>query len=128
MATKKTTTKKAPKKANTAPKSRPMPNGESVHAGEAKREVRWSDRRIAVVKAMRKLGAVSQESARTAGEIAKKAGIKEDDVAKVKIILDVYRVTELLHNDYAKSYKEEGVRELRYFLTKKGREAVMVNQ
>jgi hypothetical protein len=114
------------KKANTAPKSKPMPNGRSVHADEPKREPLWNDRRVAIVKAMRKLNATNRGNARTAGEIQKVAqkAAKElagdDGLARVKIILDVYRTTELLHNGFAQSVREEGERELRYFLTKRG--------
>lgn len=109
-----------PQKANTAPKRAPMPNGKSVNASEAQREPVWSDRRVAVVKAMRKLGAVSDSTARTAEEICKSAGMAADDVFRVKVILDVYRTNELLHNGFAASCRHEGERALRYFLTKKG--------
>lgn len=43
-----------------------------------------------------------------------------DRVDLVKIILDVYRTSELLHNGFAESCRHEGERGLRYFLTKKG--------
>lgn len=94
----------------------------SVHADEPKREVVWSERRTAIVKAMRKLGAVSVATAATAGAIAKQAGMGEDEVVKVKIVLDVYRTNELIHNGYARSVRAEGTRELHYYLTTKGRE------
>lgn len=93
----------------------------SVHADEPKREVVWSERRVAVVKAMRKLGAVSATTAVTASAIAKAAGIPEDEVFRVKVVLDVYRVTELVHNGFAKSVRPEGSRELAYYLTPKGK-------
>ena len=93
-------------------------NGQSVHAKEPKREPVWNDRRTAIVKAMRTLGAVGKTTARTAGEIAAKAKIK--DVPTVKIVLDVYRTNELLHNGFADSVKHDGERELRYYLTAKG--------
>jgi hypothetical protein len=108
-------------RANTAPKSLPLSNdGKSVHADLPKREPVWSERRVAVVKGMRKLGAVSESTAKTAIEIAKAAGIDQDDVYRVKVILDVYRTNELVHNGFAKSVRYPGERELRYFLTKKG--------
>jgi hypothetical protein len=108
-------------RANTAPKSLPLSNdGKSVHADLPKREPVWSERRVAVVKGMRKLGAVSESTAKTAIEIAKAAGIEQDDVYRVKVILDVYRTNELVHNGFAKSVRYPGERELRYFLTKKG--------
>jgi hypothetical protein len=95
-------------------------DGKSVHADLPKREPVWSERRVAVVKGMRKLGAVSESTAKTAIEIAKAAGIEQDDVYRVKVILDVYRTNELVHNGFAKSVRYPGERELRYFLTKKG--------
>jgi hypothetical protein len=108
-------------RASTAPKSLPLSNdGKSVHADLPKREPVWSERRVAVVKGMRKLGAVSESTAKTAIEIAKAAGIDQDDVYRVKVILDVYRTNELVHNGFAKSVRYPGERELRYFLTKKG--------
>lgn len=120
--------KKKPNKkarASTAPKSKPMPNGKSVHASEPKREPVWSPRRVAIVKAMRSLNATSAEKARTATEIGTRAGkVDGVDLGKrvdlVKIVLDVYRTAELLHNGFAKSTRLEGDRELRYFLTEKG--------
>lgn len=119
-------TKSKKSKPNTAPKSKPMPNGKSVHHTEPKREPKWNARRIAVVKAMRTLGAVDANNARTAGDIAKKAGSPDgvklsERVDLVKIILDVYRTSELIHNGFAASTREEGERELRYYLTAKGR-------
>jgi hypothetical protein len=96
-----------------------------AHAAEPTREPNWNPRRIAIVKAMRTLKAINPQSARTAGEIAKRAG-KVDGVDLtgrvdlVKIILDVYRTSELLHNGFASSVRMEGERELRYFLTAKG--------
>lgn len=108
----------------TAPKSKPMPDGKSVHATEPTREPNWTPRRVAVVKAMRALGAVSATEARPAEEITAKASKSAPElvgrVDLVKIILDVYRTSELLHNGFAKSCKHEGERGLRYYLTAKG--------
>lgn len=106
---------------------------ESVHAEEPTREPKWSLRRVAVVKAMRALGAVDKTTARTAEDIAKKAGTVDgiklaDRVDLVKIILDVYRTAELLHNGYAASTKYDGERGLRYYLTAKGQKTEMVNK
>lgn len=118
--------KKAPKPASKAPKSKPMPNGQSVHADQPTREPNWNPRRIAVVKAMRALGAIDASTAVTATEVGKKAGTVEgiklgERVDLVKIILDVYRTSELLHNGFAASVRHEGERELRYYLTAKGK-------
>jgi hypothetical protein len=118
-------TAKAPKAASKAPKSKPMPDGKSVHATEPKREPVWNSRRIALVKAMRKLGATGQDSARTPEDIAKTMGTVEgikmtDRVDLIKIILDVYRTAELVHNGFAASTKHEGVRGNVYYLTQKG--------
>jgi hypothetical protein len=117
--------KAAVEKASTAPKSKPMPDGKSVHADLPTREPKWSDRRKAVVLAMRKLGATGVTTAVPASkiaEVAAKHGAPEvaDRVDLVKIILDVYRTAELLHNGFAASTRPEGSRELCYYLTKKG--------
>lgn len=126
MATATKTAPKSKKNASKAPKSKPMPDGRSVHADEPTREPNWTPRRIAVVKAMRTLGAADPSSARTAPEIAKKAGTADgiklgDRVDLVKIILDIYRTSELLHNGFAASIRHEGERELRYYLTARGK-------
>lgn len=111
-------------KVNTAPKSKPMPNGKSVKALEPTREPNWTPRRVAVVKAMRAMGATGATGAVTAEDISVKAAKAAPELADrvdlVKIILDVYRTSELLHNGFAKSVKHEGERGLRYYLTAKG--------
>ncbi len=113
-------------KPNTAPKSKPMSlDGKSVHSDEPVREPHWSPRRVALIKAMRALGAVNNGTAVTATEVAKKMGTVDgmkmiDRVDIVKIHLDVYRTSELVHNKFAASTKHEGERELRYYLTAKG--------
>jgi len=117
--------KKAAKKAKTAPKSKPMPNGKSVHAAEPKREPVWNPRRVAFVKALRTLGATTEQSARTAAEVGAKmgtvGGVKMSTrLDLVKIIGDVYRTAELVHNGFVKTVRLEGERELRYYLTAKG--------
>lgn len=109
--------------------------GASVHASEPVREPKWNDRRKAIVLALRKLGAVNEPSAVTAGEIAA-AGAKEGakelgdkteyrgttyGVYLTRVCLDIYRVNELLHNGFASSVRHEGERELRYYLTAKGK-------
>jgi hypothetical protein len=124
---------KASKKKSTAPKSKPMPDGKSVHATEPKREPKWNPRRIALVKAMRTLGAVDAESARSPEDIAKKMGTVDgikmaERVDLVKVILDVYRTSELIHNGFAKSCKVEGVRGNCYYLTAKGQSTPMTNK
>lgn len=121
--------KKADKpKANTAPKSKPMPDGRSVHADEPVREPKWSDRRKNIVLAMRKLGATGVTSAVGADAIADaaaKLGSKElkgdKGILLTKIVLDVYRTNELVHNGFALTVKQEGTRALHYYLTQKGR-------
>lgn len=115
----------AKKAASKAPKSKPMPNGKSVHAAEPKREPKWNARRIAYVKALRQLGATGEQTARTAAEIGKKMGTVEgvkmaDRLDLVKIIGDVYRTAELVHNGFVKTVRLPGERELRYYLTAKG--------
>jgi predicted transcriptional regulator len=106
------------KKPTPKAKKKAKADGISVHADLPQREPRWNPSRLAVVKAMKALGAGDPSSAKTATQISAKCGV---DVKKVKIHLDVYRVTELLHNGYAKSVRTEGSRELSYYLTEKGR-------
>lgn len=110
-------------KASTAPKSKPMSNdGKSVHADLPQQEVKFDgvggERRVAILKAMKALGATGVTTAIPPDKIAAKAKI--DDVKVVKIHLDVYRTGELLHNGYAKSTKSEEVRGNLYYLTAKG--------
>lgn len=59
-------TKPVVAKTDTAPKRKPMPDGKSVNAQEEKREPKWNERRVALVKAMRALGAVNYTTAVTA--------------------------------------------------------------
>lgn len=96
----------------------------SVKSGEPTREPNWSPRRVAIVKAMRALGADGPTSAASAEDIMAKASKAAPELADrvdlVKIVLDVYRTSELLHNGFAKSVKHEGERGLRYYLTAKG--------
>lgn len=87
----------------------------------AKTPICWSDRRIAVVKAMRSLGAVSAAEAVPAGKIVEKAKFDGLDIKTCKIHLDVYRGNELLAHGFAKSIKHEGSRELSYYLTAAGK-------
>jgi hypothetical protein len=105
--------------------------GRSVKADEPTREPVWNDRRTNIVKAMRALGAVDKKTAVTAGKIGEKANtfpkadpadwvdlVERVDLAK--IVLDVYRTSELVHNGFVASVREDGERELRYYLTTKG--------
>ena len=110
---------KKPAKVKAAPKPA-APAFTSVHADLPKREPVWNERRVAVVTAMRELGAMSATTAVTASAIAQAAGIPEAEVFRVKVILDVYRVNELVHNGYAQTVRVQGSRELSYFLTKAG--------
>lgn len=113
-------------KPNTAPKSKPMPGGNSVHSVLPTREPNWANpRRVRCVEAMRKLGATSVTKAALAEDIARAMGTvaevkMTERVDLVKIHLDVYRTTELIHNGFAASCKHEGERVLRYYLTSKG--------
>jgi hypothetical protein len=125
----KKTTKAPAKKAKAekhpnAPKRTPMPDGKSVNATEPKREPHWNDRRVAVVKAMREMKATDPTSAKTAAEIAARASKKAPELKDrpdlVKVIGDVYRTAELVHNGFIKTVRLEGERELRYWLTPKG--------
>lgn len=97
----------------------------SVNADQPTRPIVWNPRRIAVVVAMRTLHATSPETAKTAGEIAARAGIPTDEVFRVKVILDIYRLNELPHNGYTKSVRPQGSRELHYYLTELGQTCEM---
>lgn len=109
----------------------------------AVREPHWSDRRKAVVLAMRKLNATSANNGATISEIAAaaaKLGAKElaDDSEycgrKHKgefltfVCLDAYKTAELVYNGFAASNKVDGERGLRYYLTAKGKTTKMVNK
>jgi len=129
-------TPKAKKPAKAA--SKPAPKAATPRAPG---EVRWTPRRIAVVTALRQLGATSAGNAKTAGEIHARAvkakGVPEladaapyhghgpKGVYLVKVCLDQYKPAELLATGYAASCKLEGERELRYYLTAKGLKVVM---
>ena len=85
----------------------------------AKQPIAWSDRRVAIVKALRKLRAFGLDTARTAMEISTSSGV---DTKLVKHHCDVYLGAELVKQGYVESIRNEGVRELSYYLTSKGRE------
>lgn len=121
--TKKRGTKKsapAKKKKTKFPKTKVL-TGKAHQADLASKPIVWNDRRQAVVKAMRKLGAISASTARPAEDIAKKANFKGLDVVKVKLHCDVYRGSELIKQGFANSTREEGSRSLLYYLTAKGK-------
>lgn len=121
----------AKKEAPAKPEAKPVKvEGTSVHANEPTREPNWSDRRKAVVLAMRELGGTGITTALTAEAIADKAAKlgapelatkNEKGVFYTKIMLDVYRTNELVHNGFVATCKVEGERALRYYLTPKGR-------
>jgi hypothetical protein len=95
----------------------------SKHAELPQREVVWSDRRVAIITAMRELKAVSPETAVTAGVIAARAGI--ENVKYVKVACDCYRQQELHHNAYVKGVRLAGQRELVYYLLPRGKTCTM---
>lgn len=128
------------KKAKKVGTRRPREEGQrSVNSTEPQREPKWNDRRKAIVMALRKLGATSVTSAVTAEKISETASkMKEFPGAKVlgskevnkhhgpkglwytKWHLSYYLPAELTHNGFVASTRNEGSRELVYYLTKKG--------
>ena len=119
-ATKKAAKKVAKKAAKKSTKSDLTAMQKQAEA--AKRPIKWSETRVAVVKALRKLGAIDENTARVAGEISAKSGV---DAVKVKIHCDVYRGNELIKHGFVKSVRPDGSRELAYYLTAAGRKVDM---
>jgi hypothetical protein len=127
--TKKTSAKKTASKSKASPKKAPAKKktykdkgmtAKEMHAERASKPIVWSERRIAVVKAMKQLGAKNASTAVSAEDILKASKLKNVDVKTIKVHLDTYRGAELLAQGYAKSVRHEGQRALSYFLTAKG--------
>lgn len=126
--TKKTAAKKATKKAaaKKTTKKKKSASSKNVSAKErqdaaAKRPIKWSDSRIAVVKTLKQMKAFDPLKGRKASEIAAKSTLSGLDAKKVKIHCDVYRGNELVRHGIVASEKHEGSRELVYYLTAQGR-------
>ncbi len=75
----------------------------------------WNERRIAIVKALKALKAVSGPDAQTAEKVAEKAGVETQDVKHF-----CYKRNELCTQGYTSTASLEGTRLLGYFLTEKG--------
>ena len=118
--TAKTTTKASTKKAAPKKDAGPQLSAKEKQDKAAERPIVWSDGRVAVVKALRKMKAFNATSGKTAAEIAKASNV---DPVKVKIHCDVYRGGELAHpkRGIIVGVRMEGSRELVYYLTAKGR-------
>lgn len=122
-----TATPKAPRKTSTSKASAPAPvsSRELTHATEPTREPVWSPKRMAIVKAMRTLGAVSPDTARLNAEICPVASKQSKlPLAEIEAFIcaafDKSRVNELIHNGFVADTRYEGERRFRYYLTKKG--------
>ncbi len=76
------------------------------------------ERRRMVVKALRKMRATSAGTAKTATEIAAKCGLSRFDVYG-----QLYHTHKLQTDGFVKQIKDEGARELGYYLTAKGEKA-----
>lgn len=100
--------KPTPKKADTATVA---PKGRSV--GETDKTP--AQRRMAVIKAMRGLGAVSATTSVTADRLATKCGMTRFDVYG-----QLYHTNHLQRDGFVKQVQMEGVRGLSYHLTAKG--------
>jgi len=77
-----------------------------------------TQRRLAVIKAMRKIGAVSATTAATADLLAEKSGLTRFDVYG-----QLYHANPLQKNGFVKQVQVEGVRGLSYHLTAKGQKS-----
>lgn len=73
------------------------------------------ERRLLIVKVLRKMGAVSPGSARTAEDVAAKCGLTRFDVYG-----QLYHTHKLQAEGFARQVETEGVRGLTYYLTAKG--------
>ena len=86
-------------------------------------EFRWTDKRIAIIKAMRKINAIGATNGRPAAYIAERAkaeGISEQDIKHY-----CYKDNDLVTAGYVKSTELEESRSLCYYLTPKGRDAIL---
>lgn len=117
-----TVTKAATKKAATKPAPKAEAKSKAAE-GESRRTVNGTDksvgeRRLAVVIALRKMGATSEKAARTADELAAKTGLSRFDVYG-----QLYHTHKLQKEGFARQCEVEGVRGLSYYLTAKGAKA-----
>jgi hypothetical protein len=122
-APKKGTGKAKPTPAPKAPSPGPKKPGSGTPKGEETTEkkekvFKWSPKRVAIVKAMRELGATKATLAKLAEEIAAKAGegIRDQDVKHY-----CYKDNDLVTNGYvAVSFVPDSGRRIAYYLTPKG--------
>lgn len=106
--------KKAPKAANKAPAAKAVKDAPKTSADKG---VLWSEKRVTIVKAMRKLGATSAATAKSAAAIAEKAGCKVSDVKHY-----CYYKQQLVQYGFVKiaTAESENQRGLAYYLTAAG--------
>ena len=93
-------------------------NGASRRTVGEKAKGKAPERRLAVVVALRKLGALSEKMARTADDVAAKSGLTRFDVYG-----QFYHTHRLQTEGYVKQCEVDGVRGLSYYLTAKGAKA-----
>lgn len=97
--------KPAPKKAEKPAKTAPA----------AKGEIKWSDKRLAILKTLKKMSATSPGSARTAVDIAAKGGGSINDVKHY-----CYKDEQMVTHGFVAIAELEGEASLGYFITAKG--------
>ena len=111
--------KKAPKKAAKTPaKKAPVkkaPVKKSAPAAEKEGGVRWSEKRLTVIRGMKKIRATSPTAARTAADIAGVCGMEEKEIKHY-----CYYKEQLAIAGYIGIAKVEDQRRLCYYLTAKG--------
>lgn len=101
---------KAPAKKAPVKKSAPAPAAEKKEGG-----VKWSEKRLAVIRGMKKIRATSPTAARTAADIAGVCGLEEKDIKHY-----CYYKEQLATNGYVGVAKVEDQKRLCYYLTAKG--------
>jgi len=108
VAVKKVAAKKAVGKKTTETSGKPgRPRAEGIL---------WTEKRLGVIKAMKKLQAVSETSAKTAPEIAARNSI----LTEKDVVHYCWKDHELVTEGYVKQVRHEGNRRIHYYLTAKG--------
>jgi outer membrane biosynthesis protein TonB len=112
--TKKATTKKKASKPKKEPKVKKEPkNKEKID--QSTKEVRWTSKKISILEAFKKAGAVNSSSAKTLEDISKSSGVKLSILThqcNPKFDISV--------QEYIKRVVQEGSRKYCFHITKKG--------
>jgi len=111
-AAKKTT--EAPKKAAKTP-AKKAPVKKSAPAAEKGGGVKWSEKRLTIIRGMKKIRATSPTAARTAADIAGVCGMEEKEIKHY-----CYYKEQLAVEGYVGIAKIENQKRLCYYLTAKG--------